>query len=355
MKRAIAAILVLAFAGMLGAGCGDISAETFMPAFPDENTLTIKTQNLDKNDSALSSLSQALVGDRAELHDLSFLIAFQINVHAGIVLLKLWFITRFEPALIVEEDGVFSDGDYEFHYNAHAVWGPFKDNQKNLEYILHVYRGTDSIDDRTTFWYYGAGRPIGADDNSWVIFLKGGAKPFENGMPRQGMVQIDMDAVRTLDPDEESVGVATFVYEKGADYRAVAAVGEGVWSDSTHTAKTDATYFYGHSADGYTVMEFDIDGDMAEVDGNALENFHITTGWLYNGDGRSDAMVSGGDLNDGEASLTECWARDLRQTYYKLDITGDPPIEDGSVEDCFTPDPIELPEIDYDAIRNAFE
>jgi hypothetical protein len=362
MNKLMPFAISLALVGLVLGGCGldELqSGEAFRTAFPDEATLTIQNQELNQSESRLSSQSQALVGDRADLHDLSFLVAFQINRHARDILETVWFITRFQPSFAVAEQGVIGEPGEEFSYDARAIWGPFRDDEgKNLEFILHVWRGVDAQDGRRTFLYFIAGRPVGGTDDDWIVFLVGGSKPFEGQPDQMGVVELDMNAIGLLDPTEDDVGVFSFVYYQEADNHAVAATGEGVWNDETQSQTTDVNYFYGQSSQGYAVLEFDTNGDLEDDAGDALEHLHVTTGWLYNGDGRSDAVVTGGDLGAATAVLAECWGADLRQDYFLFATDGlDPDVaaEDGEVSACFTGQPIDLPEIDYDAIRRAFD
>lgn len=362
MRKSLSVLLSLSIAGMLLGGCGldEIhSGDAFQAAFPDEDTLTIQTRSLDQQQSGLSSTRQALVGDRADLHDLSFAVAFEINFHARNILEVLWFITRLPPTAAAAEQGTVGDPGEEFHYDAWATWGPFDDDEgKDLEYVLHAWRGVDDEDGRRTFLFFAAARPEGAGEQAWVPFLLGGAKPFDGHADRSGMVQLDMDAIASLDPTEDDVGVISFVYLQQADAHAVVATGEDVWTDDEQTLRGDPNYFYGRSRQGYAVVEFQTQGDLDDDAGDALEDLLVTTGWLYNGDGRCDARVSGGDLGAGSASLTECWDRDHIQDYFLFTTEGldeDVTVEDGTVADCFSAEPLELPEIDYQAIRAAFE
>ncbi len=366
MKKLLTISLVAVLGGFVLGGCwidNDIAnGDAFRAAFPDEDTLTIQTEGLNQGDQqqGLTSQRQALVGDRADLHDLSFAVAFSVNFHARNILDVLWFITRFQPTQAVEEDGVIGDPGEEFPYDARAIWGPFPDDEgKNLEFILHVWRGTDPEDGRRTFLFFVAGRPQGGTDADWVPLLVGGAKPFEGNADRFGLVQLDFDAIRSLDPTEDDMGVVTFVYAQDAASHVVAATGEGIW-DEEKQMPVDIEYFYGRSAEGYAILEFNAPADIDEEGGTQLEDLHITTGWLYNGDGRSDAVVTGGDLGaDGTASLTECWGADHLQTYYRFALEGMDPdvvmVEDGQVSACFLPEALVLDDIDYEGIRNAFD
>jgi len=362
MRKKLSIVATLGLIAWLGTGCGNLddisSGKAFLQAFPSQDTLIIQTDSIDSQTNGLKAVSQPLVGERADLHDLSFYVAWQVNHQAYHIFSTIWFITRFQPTVAVLEDGVVGEGDDKVIYDARAVWGPFRDDEgKDLEFILHVWRGIDPDDGRRTFVWYAAGRPLGSGEDAWIVFLAGGAKPIaeENGaINRKGIVEVDMEAIKALDPTEDDVGNATYVFEEGIGYNAVAAVGEGVWTDNTHTKVGDATYFYGRSAEGYTVLEFDINADMQVVDGGELEeSLHVVTGWLDNGDGRSDATAAGGDLGEGSATLTECWGINLLQTYFLL-VAPDGEIEDGSSDACFTAEPIDMPEIDYIEIRDLF-
>ncbi len=365
MNKILTTILAVALGGLFLGACGLIdddikSGKAFEPAFPDEDTLTIQISDLGEGESGLSTMSQPLVGDRADLHDLSFDVAWHVNFYARNLLETLWFITRFPPSVAVEEDGVMGDPGEEFEYNAHATWGPFRDDEgKNLEYILHAWRGIDPEDERTVFLYFIAGRPVDSGDEAWVPILVGGAKPFEDNQDRFGLVKLDMDAIRSLDPTEDDVGAITFVYIQSADAHIVAAVGEGVWADDEQTVVTDVTYFYGRSDEGFAVLEFETSTNMEDPPGDALETLHVSTGWIYTGYGRSDATVSGGDLGQASVNLTECWGADHIQDYFLFSSDGLEPddvfVEDGNVSDCFTPEPLDLGEIDYESIRTAFD
>lgn len=359
MKRIAVVMTVLGLAGLCLAACAPQDDSHWNKAFPEENVLKVPVSDTGQQTQGLSSLEQALVGDRADLHDLSFLVAFQINRQVEQILTTLWFVTRFEPSASVLEEGVIGEGEDEFHYDARAMWGPFPDDEgKDLEFILHAWRGVDDEDGRLTYIYFVAARPEGGTDDEWQVILLGGAKPFEGHEDRLGMVQLDMNTIQTLDPTEDDTGIVSFVYYQKADSHVVAAVGEGVWADDEHTTRTDATYFYGLAAEGYAVMEFDMDGNMDEAKEPALEHLHVSTGWLLaNGNGRSDAVVSGGDLGELNATLTECWGSDLKQTYFHWFADSEPPleVEDGESSACFIDQAIVIDVIDYQDIRDAFE
>ncbi len=364
MKKFGTMLMTLCFSTLLPmAGCGledDISSgKAFLEAFPAEDTLIIETNGLDSQSSGIKAMSQALVGERADLHDLSFYVAHQINHQAQQIFRTVWFITRFAPTVAVEEDGILGEGKDAFAYNARAAWGPFRDDEgKNLEFILQVWRGLDPTDGRRVFAFFAAGRPLGGGEGDWVPFLYGGAKPFDGQageILRHGLVEVDCDALRQLDPNEDNVGQVTYAYIRGADYRVVAAVGEGIWADQNQDKVTDTTYFYGHTREDYTVLEFDTQADIETSQGPAPESLHIVTGWLKNGTGRSDAQVEGGDLGTASAQLTECWGIDLQQTYFHLRLDEVSQIEDGNAQSCMVADPIEVPAIDYQALRDLFD
>ncbi len=360
----IVGLLAAALTGCGGTGSDPIaSGKAFLEAFPDKDTLMVPAPGWSAESKAVSelhaSVEQTLVGDRAWLHDLSLAVALQVNHQAARIFGTLWVITRFAPSVAKLEDGFLGESGEQVEYDAWAVWGPFEDSEnKNLEYILKVWRAIDPQDGQRLYVWFAAGRPVGGGEEDWVVFLLGGAKPTadsKDGVNRMGIVEVNLDAVQELNPTEEDVGYATYAFMQGDGFHAVAAVGEGVWTDESHTQKGDVTYFYGRSLEGYTVFDFDIQNDIESVDGELLEDLHVTTGWVGSG-GRSDATITGGDLGDQSAMLTQCWGLDLKQTYFHLVLPPPKePIEDGDVNQCFTADPIEIPDIDFEAIRDLFD
>jgi hypothetical protein len=340
------------------------SGDAFRKGLPKEEVLLIQTQTLSQTqnaltESGLATLEQKVLDERSQLHDLSFAVGFQINRHVRNILETIWFITRFEPNEVVEEDGVAGEGEDSFAYNARAVWGPFNDDEgKNLEFALIVLRGEDPNDGREVFIYGVQGRPQGSGDDAWVQFLLGGSKPKEPGLPDGfGLVKLDMNAMGQLDPNEDDIGVMNFIYHNTDEGHMVAAAFEGVWDEALQTT-IDPTYFYGHSTQGYTVLQFETKINAEEPPGDLLEDLSVTTGWYQKDQGRSDAVVSGGDLGEAVATWTQCFGSDLKNDYEAYSAeNANPPvaIEVGDVQACFIDQPIQIPEINYQDIRTAFE
>jgi hypothetical protein len=370
MNKLLSIPSVIALTGFLMTACGgtdDIkSGEAFIRALPDEQTLTVsapdqKTQALSVAEQGVARDQQALiVGTWSDLALKSMAAAWVINFNAWKLLATIRFVTLMPPTIAVVENGTMGDGDKTFNYNARAVWGPYQDKEKSLEFIMQVWRGIDQKENRNAFIYVVQGRPVGADDSAWKILITGAAEPFEESLGKGlGVVKVDFNTIKALDPTAVNVGQVSFYYErKKGDHRAVAAVATGVWSDEQHTTTTDATYLYGVSAKGYALLNFSTEKDIITTTSNN-EQLQVATAWLANGDGRSDVTITGGDLVNGTDHLSECWGIDLKTTYYRLqgvDQVGDSiNIVSGSESDCFTSEPIPIVDIDYDAIKNALE
>ncbi len=338
------------------------SGEVFKNALPDQETLFVDLSGTGQQESALTTAQQALTltGKNSLLLGMGALIALAVNGQATILLTMLAFVTRLPPTVAVEEAGVIGEGEEAFAFDARAVWGPYQSNDsKNLEFTLNIWRGTDAKDNRTAFVYFVAGRPVGAGDEGWVVLIKGGAKPYEQETGnRFGLIKVDLNAMKQLDPTRVDVGAVSFLYLKEGGNRALAAVFDDVWLDPTHTATRDATYLFGVSDQGFAVLEFDVEGNLPQPTGAALETLHVVAGVIVGGSGRADADIQGGDLGTGTATLTECWGQDKKTTYYKLASAGVAQpltLEGGTAADCISAQPVSPPDVDFEAIRTAFD
>ena len=87
-------------------------------------------------------------------------------------------------------------------------------------------------------------------------------------------------------------------------------------------------------------FQFAVEGDM-EKNSSAAENALIRSRWLSTGAGRSDAMLSGGDLADLEVTATECWDAQFGRTFYSDSVTWQP--TEGDAGSCAFAD-VALPE-----------
>src|SRR5690606_12171163 len=74
-------------------------------------------------------------------------------------------------------------------------------------------------------------------------------------------------------------------------------------------------YYYAENADRSGDVQFALDADIDES-GSLREQALIRSRWQADGQGRADAMVSGGDLGDLTVTATECWDAQFRRVFY---------------------------------------
>ena len=104
---------------------------------------------------------------------------------------------------------------------------------------------------------------------------------------------------------------------------------EGV-DDLDNPASFD--YFYDENEDGSGDFQFAIDANFEDSETPANESALIRSRWLATGAGRSDAMLSGGDLADVEVSASECWDETFRRVYYSDSAEWQP--TEGDASEC---------------------
>ena len=114
-----------------------------------------------------------------------------------------------------------------------------------------------------------------------------------------------------------------------------------VGGDTPDQQPVDGLYHYLNHADDTGEFQFDamVDLNYDEYHGQqyaALEHYYINTRWLADGEGRGDAVATGGDLPQyGEDHygiaidqwiISECWDGNFKRTYYRADAI----LDDGS-------------------------
>ena len=98
------------------------------------------------------------------------------------------------------------------------------------------------------------------------------------------------------------------------------------------------TYSYLRDAAGAGEFTFTLFGNINEDDENLprIERIDMATKWLVDQSGRGLARVTGGDLEDNEVLVDQCWDAQQTQVYVSADITTqlEPLLLEGSEEEC---------------------
>jgi hypothetical protein len=187
------------------------------------------------------------------------------------------------------------------------TWGPWTEALNPAEYKLEVTENGDG-----TYDYELSGRNKSAG-TAFEVVISGHADPRPGELQGNGIFNIDFDASRRVNPvdaanDRGEVTVAYDLATRHLDLDIVGVDDQG--------KPISADYAYDELADGSGRMQFGAQGDAGG--GAQLESFQIISKWTSNGTGRSDAMATGGDIQSSiTVSLTECWDKNFKRSYYK--------------------------------------
>jgi hypothetical protein len=241
-------------------------------------------------------VEQQALGQTADFYLLTRGVTRSLNAGAAWVLILVHTIVGFDPTSV--------DGNV-------YTWGPWDGNALDpARYRLVVTANDDGTFDWTLD---GQNKASGAP---FLTIISGHAvpdsDPGEAPYRGSGDFAIDFDAGEQVNPIDNTpdTGRVEVTYDLAA--RVVTMHAEGV-DALENPASFD--YFYDENDDGSGDFQFALSADV-QNDGSAAEDALIRSRWLTTGAGRSDAMLSGGDLGETSVTATECWDTLYRRVYY---------------------------------------
>ncbi|MDP2307206.1 MAG: hypothetical protein Q8P18_14365 [Pseudomonadota bacterium] len=284
--RSILALSLLSACGTFGGG-----SPYHEDLLPQEDRVRI---NLPV-DSA--SAKDAETGEWARYYVLTRTVTEDVNGLITFVLGTVGYITTLEPQ--------WSDTD-----SRQAVWGPYSDSGLDpVETGLWVTEEDDGSYSWAIFQL-----PKGGDMETEAIAIITGV--VDAGSTREdasGVFQVDFTTASELDPGVALTGLFSVEYT----YDPVggnAVAGFEDYGYAIGAERINALYAYSQDVEGAGTM------DLAWLDDvNATgvdEILAMRTRWESTGDGRSDAIVTGGDLGADAVYASECWAGDFVTSYW---------------------------------------
>lgn len=314
-----AAALPLASAG----GClreeGD-DAERFREAIPTADHVRVAGPEAAPVGAAAEASIRALAsggwddGPWAKYYGFTREVRDGVNDVTAVVLGSVWLIVHTEPSTLRERE---------------AIWGPWADSLSPAEYRLRV---TESAPDE--YDYALEGRPKGSAA-AYAAVLSG--RGHGRGDPRHGdgWFEIDLDAVRALDPFEVREGSGKIRITHDLDPRITRQLFVGDRAVSAEVTPTELEVWWVAESvsreDGTGTLQVRAHDDADETRLTRLEDLEIASRWRADGAGRADVVVSGGDVPAavGAVRAVECWGTDFTTSYYADDLeweptTGDP-------------------------------
>jgi hypothetical protein len=204
----------------------------------------------------------------------------------------------------------------------HAEWGPFTDPLNPTETRLVV--DYDPASD--TYAWTVDGKPKGEGDEAYLPVVVGEVDAGATHDDNSGRFTIDFATMSELDPNTRASGTFTSDYDLNPADVSATATFDGFVEDSSE--EINAVYAYDQTYDGEGAMDLSW---LADVDDSGVEeDWTVHSRWSWEGAGRSDAKIAGGDL-EGEATANECWNTSFEQVYRLESWSG---LEEGDAALC---------------------
>lgn len=295
MKRSILSLSALAAALVLIIGCGGEPADEFREAVPSVGELAMTVPASAVN-SQPGKLTQALLGQRADLYNLTYKVSHEVNGSIWVGLNTIESIVQTPPNTIT---------------NGVATWGPHTPALEPLTWMLKVTKTGPG-----QYAYALSARKKGTK-GSFTTILAGsstrGYSKFFSGF--KGVYTANATALNALDPIRyRDVGKMVATYDTTGVRRVVKMALKNYSEAGGPVA--DALYSYVDRVDASGHFGFVAKTDL-QKNGSADEIFAVESAWNAAGAGRGEAAVKGGDLPSGAlVRVTECWDASFARVFY---------------------------------------
>lgn len=296
MKRTILATLSLVIALSLVIGCGGDPADEYREAVPVQSELA-----MDVPSTAIGSqpgkLTQALLGQRADLYNLTYKVSHEVNGSIWVGLNVIESIVQHEPTTI--DNGV-------------ATWGPHTPPLEPLTWMLKVTKTGPG-----QFAYALSARKKADKTGKFSVIIAGvstkGYSKFFSGY--KGLYTANATNLNALDPIlYKNVGKMVATYDTTGVQRSVKMALEGYSENGG--PKANALYSYLDRVDTSGHFGFVAKTDL-QKNGSADEIFAVESAWGATGAGLGKAVVTGGDLPAGvKIKVAECWDASFGRVFY---------------------------------------
>ena len=271
----------------LATACAPTDVDAFLAALPDERLLV-----------SMPTASPTLrVGEPSETHAVTAEVSGSMNLLIETVLAGVQGVTAFDPT--------WTDDAH-----TQVQWGPWSDDGVDGR-LFAVDEGAG-----TYTWGIDA-KPTGADDEAWVTIVAGESTPSPDGELGTGTFALDFDAIGTVDAAELATGQFVTTYDSTAGTTTVSAILVGFTEDGS-SEPADAAYDWEQTDAGGT-MDLALLADAGV--GPYPELIVLRSRGATTGEGRGDALVTGGDLGALVVTTTDCWDASFSTTYWEDNAT----------------------------------
>lgn len=305
-------LLTLGLALVTTAGaCAKDDGDDFKDGVPQSEDVALVVPGSGASGSALTAdgttaVQGGLAGEQADFYKTTREVTVMVNGATASVLTLVKRVTDYPPSS-VEMDS--------------AVWGPYTDPLSPNTWRLTVSRLA-----KGQFHYALEGKAKTADDTGYVTVLSGDHDLADPTAHRRlnvpdygsGSFVLDWNAAQTLPQHDDNVGTAAFTYSRLSATSGVTinVTFTQVKDDKNPGVLIDAGYAYTATPTLGGTFDFKVTKDFITTTA-ALETMSIRSRWQQNGAGRSDVMLSGGDLATAitPATANECWDSNFLSVY----------------------------------------
>lgn len=312
-------ILTASAAALLFGACGKMPEShreaAFQRAIPSHEQVgidvpgssNVMTKHMDEiADEAVPGGGRRVIRDLGDLKRATFYTVtrdMSAGINGGVLglLIVIKAIAQSPPSVVTE---------------THRYYGPWSSALDPLTYafVMDVTSGDD-------IKYALIAKPKHASDAEYKAVLGGTYHPVSEDRGT-GTLGLDADAAQALDPAGDHGGGRIGIRWNNATQPRSVEVAFDHWRERRGDETIDALYRYREAPDTSGTFEFlvkaDIDGsrDLGKL---AKENVGIVSRWAATGTGRSDVVITGGDLPVSEVHMQECWNDAFVRTFYTDD------------------------------------
>ncbi|HET9953394.1 MAG TPA: hypothetical protein VFQ61_02760 [Polyangiaceae bacterium] len=215
-----------------------------------------------------------------------------------------------------------------------AEWGPHTEALSPVTYRFMVVRVQEG-----EYKYRLEGRPkTSTADADYLVLLEGKGYSEADERHGDGEFRFHPDNARTLDPsdpashdgDAERWDALTVSYDLPRD-PSTGAVPYTIYAHLSGSAPDIEVTSKATNVQGGSLVVV-TQGDVDEAKNTQLEDIVVESEWIATGAGRSDILISGGDLPKDPSSVqaTECWGTDFARVYYTDSVSFEPTEGDAS-------------------------
>ncbi len=204
------------------------------------------------------------------------------------------------------------------------IWGPFEP-EPGITMMFGMQKNEDG-----SIGYKLDAKRSDASDATYLTLLRGHIEEGEDLAHNVGDFDLSYDNIQQVNPSAGVGGVAEYDYDSLGTQTGVHARLHNILAGDGLRHQAEVSYYVNADTSGEMWYGFTDDLKEGEVGSSGevvQETAKVHTRWLSDGQGRSDATITGGDLGEDVGRVTECWDADYFQVYAAANWageTGDP-------------------------------